>query len=40
MDFRIILSGYDYRDINESNSESDDDGPDLEVLGQGIPPLT
>jgi hypothetical protein len=31
MDFRIILSGYDYRDIDESDSDSDDNGPDLEV---------
>src|SRR6266498_706070 len=31
MDFGIIVGRHDYRDIDESDSESDNDGPDLEA---------
>jgi hypothetical protein len=38
IDFRIILSPYDYRDIEDPNSDSEDEGPDRFELPESAPP--
>jgi hypothetical protein len=38
IDFRIILSPYDYRDIEDPNSDSEDEGPDRFKPPESAPP--